>query len=125
LSNLGKAYAVLGFLKKEKIDYVYNGDQSVEFPCFYCGQKATMNTITTIWNCTNCNEKGNIVSLHQFLEQRPSTHIRKQKIYNPKRELAEITGKLRRASKKYNDNSFLKLIEKMETLIEYHQKKPS
>lgn len=117
----------LSFFKKLKIDYKFDGGLFIEFPCFHCGNKLTMEAVTTLWVCSECANKGNIITLHQFLENQPGKqkNIQKQKIYNPRREFTEITNKLRRSATKYEDESFLTLLKKIETLIEFHEKKPS
>lgn len=83
-----------------------------------------MDAVTTIWNCTKCNKSGNIITLHNYLRDNKK-QIQKQRIYNHKRERSEIISKLERASKKYKDQSLLKLVNKVEKLIDFYKKEPS
>ncbi|OIK15390.1 hypothetical protein BIV60_09560 [Bacillus sp. MUM 116] len=124
MSKLGQAYTVLSFLKSEKIDYIFDGKQYVDFPCFNCGKKLTMDAVTTKWNCVHCREEGNIITLHRFLHSKPS-NAKKYKIYNPKRELSSIIGKLERTAAKYHDDGLLALADRIEDLIDYYKKCPS
>jgi len=118
LSKLGQAYTALGFLKRSKVDYMFDGKRYIEFPCFICGEKIAMDAVTTQWECTNCNKDGNIISLDRLLKTK-GEDIRRHKIYNPKREKAEIRRTLLNAAAKYNDDKLASLIDKIDTLLEF------
>lgn len=120
MSKLGQAYTVLGFFKREKVDYIFDGKQYVDFPCFHCGNKLTMDAISTKWSCEECKEKGNIITLQQTLRN-TERKMDKHKIFNPKREYEEIVSNIMKLNKKYNDGNIIKLIEKINDLIEYHK----
>jgi ribosomal protein L37AE/L43A len=121
LSKFGQAYVALSFFKHSKIDYMYDANNSIIlFPCFCCGTKTSMDTGTTVWHCQTCKEKGNILTLHKMFKENTGT-IQKKRIYNPKREKEEIYRKLERSAKKYQDSSFLELIDKIDLLFDHYK----
>jgi hypothetical protein len=119
---MGKGYVYLSFFKENKIDYLYRPDVNlIEFACSECQNIITMSTDTSAWECTFCNQSGNIIHLIEFIKKGgcfPS-------IYVPKKEKRYIYQLLDRLSKKYPHESNLStLSNKVKGLVEYYEKTP-
>lgn len=109
----------ISFLKEKKVDY-YIERNIVNFTCFACGDKITLEPVGGSWCCTGCVKTGeflDLVDLHGNLEEESKLSLRR--IYNPKREFQQIKNILTRQYEKYGDKSLDKAIARLDKLSKF------
>lgn len=122
---MGCENAIFSFFKQNNVDYLIQPkEQLVLFPCMNCGTAIEMCTVTTNWNCSNCNQQGNLVQLIKYFKDGNNLTI---KIFNPKREKKHIMHMIQSLIKKYPDmeKEIIKIETKVDQIMQYYEKNPS
>lgn len=116
---MGREYVYLSFFKTNKIDYKYHSRlKIIEFACIGCEGKAIISSVTSEWQCSNCSQSGNLVTLINFAKNNKFGRI-----YVPKKEQQSILKTLDRLANKYpvEEQRISLLIKKIKELVKYYE----